>query len=332
MSLHISISISSDALHVDPYKTLSTYHEQIHQNAEALLEAEVIFLKEGKFDVVIVDATALACMAAKRASIPCILLTNFTWDAIYRGILCEIKDQLPAETCSIYEAMIESCTEQYRCASYYFQLPGEMDPPLDFLAPITPLPLACRHNQVPREVILERYKISPEKNIVILGFGGQKSDASWRIKDSMLPENWVGLLLGATKSMLDSAASDELEACKNIICIPQDEYIPDLINAASCVIGKVGYGTVSECLYHGTPLIFIPRTYWPEGPPLERLLLKFNAGIRMSEEDFFGGKWGEYLAHALSVKNNWRTELSEQLNPEGALDFIYREIIKAIKS
>ena len=94
----------------------------------------------------------------------------------------------------------------------------------------------------------------------------------------------------------------------------------------------LGYGTVSECLYHGTPLIYIPRTYWPEGPVLEHLLSRFNAGIRMTEEDFFGGNWGVYLHQARSIKNSWSHELTEQLSPETAYDFIYREIEKVMIS
>ncbi len=320
-----------DALHVDPFLTLSTYHDQIYLKTDELLETEVTFLKEGKFDVVIVDASPLACKAANLASVPCILLTNFTWDQIYRGILSEISNQLSEETRTAYETMVADCSRQYCCATHYLQLPGEMDPPPGFSSPLIPLPLACRHSRLSREVLMERYKIPSDKFVVILGFGGQKSDASWHMSDSMLPENWIGLLLGATKSMLNLSASGEIEACNKIICIPQDEYIPDLVSIANCMLGKVGYGTVSECLYHGTPLIFIPRTFWPEGPPLEDLLAKYSAGIRMPEHDFFSGNWESYLSRSLSLKNSWKKELNDRLSPETAYSIIFHEIEKIVK-
>lgn len=321
-------AIQKDALHVDPFLTLQTYHDQIYQNTDALLEVEVAFLKEGKFDLVIVDASAIACKAASLAAVPCIILSNFTWDQIYEGIYNEIKDQVPSETRTMYEDMIAECSSQYCSASHYLQYPGEMAPPPGFPVSPIPLPLACRHSRLPKEAIMARYNIPPEKHVVILGFGGQKSDASWHINDSMLPENWIGLLLGATKSMLSPSKVGQIETCTKIICIPQDEYIPDLINLATCQVGKLGYGTCSEALYHGIPLIYIPRTFWPEGPPLEALLHQYNAGIRMPEEDFFGGNWEPYLSRGLNMKNVWHGELREKLQPDTAYDVIYHEIEK----
>jgi UDP-N-acetylglucosamine:LPS N-acetylglucosamine transferase len=46
-------------------------------------------------------------------------------------------------------------------------------------------------------------------------------------------------------------------------------YVPDQIHAADCVLGKLGYGFVSECVTSGTALIFVPRVDWPEERYLE---------------------------------------------------------------
>ena len=48
-----------------------------------------------------------------------------------------------------------------------------------------------------------------------------------------------------------------------------DAYVPDLIRLADAVLGKLGYGFVSECLTMGTPLIYVPRHNWPEERYLE---------------------------------------------------------------
>ena len=41
-----------------------------------------------------------------------------------------------------------------------------------------------------------------------------------------------------------------------VIYLPMNSNIPlsDLVNSASCVVGKAGYGTVSECWGMNTPL------------------------------------------------------------------------------
>ena len=46
--------------------------------------------------------------------------------------------------------------------------------------------------------------------------------------------------------------------------IPYSCYLPDMINAADIIIGKVGYGYVSEVLGHRKVMVYVPRTGWPE--------------------------------------------------------------------
>lgn len=46
-------------------------------------------------------------------------------------------------------------------------------------------------------------------------------------------------------------------------------YVPDLISAADAVLGKLGYGFVSECITAGTALVYVPRVDWPEEQYLE---------------------------------------------------------------
>ena len=44
------------------------------------------------------------------------------------------------------------------------------------------------------------------------------------------------------------------------------------IAAADCVVGKIGYGTASECLAHGVPLVFQRRDFFNEEAFLRKLL------------------------------------------------------------
>jgi hypothetical protein len=56
--------------------------------------------------------------------------------------------------------------------------------------------------------------------------------------------------------------------------------------------GKLGYGTVTECLSTSTltPLIYVTRTGWPEEKYLIPLLESYNCGINMSQSDFYNGE------------------------------------------
>lgn len=83
------------------------------------------------------------------------------------------------------------------------------------------------------------------------------------------------------------------------------------------VLGKLGYGTVSECLSHGTPLLYVPRTDWPEEEHLSKFIMGYQAGVRTEEADFLAGKWSQYLNAALELKGKWSVD---DLNVTRALD------------
>lgn len=73
---------------------------------------------------------------------------------------------------------------------------------------------------------------------------------------------------------------------------------------------------MSECLRHGVPLLYVPRTDWPEEEHLSKFIMSYDAGIRITEEEFFKGNWEQYLLQALEKKLKG-LDISE-LNPDGA--------------
>jgi hypothetical protein len=88
-----------------------------------------------------------------------------------------------------------------------------------------------------------------------------------------------------------------------------DEYVPDLILAADVVLGKLGYGFVSECVSGNTALVYVPRVDWPEQRYLEALLCDtYDAGVLMPMEDFVSGNWDTFLSRALAKKGTWTVD------------------------
>lgn len=67
------------------------------------------------------------------------------------------------------------------------------------------------------------------------------------------------------------------------------------------LLGKIGYGTVSECLAHGTPLVFVRRDYFNEEPFLRRLLQLHGAAVEIKRRDFLEGTWAPFLLHAAEL-------------------------------
>ena len=82
---------------------------------------------------------------------------------------------------------------------------------------------------------------------------------------------------------------------------PQPCAVCPQIAAADVLLGKIGYGTVSECLAHSTPLVFVRRDYFNEEPFLRRLLQLHGAAVEIRRRDFLEGTWAPFLLHAAEL-------------------------------
>lgn len=256
----------STPLDVDMLKTLENYYEKIHCHREAILIAEVKFLKEMKVDAVLVDSVPLACLAGKLAGARVTLVSNFSWDFIFQGML----ESLPAATprYSEYAEMVVQCSIDYQSVDHYLQLPGNT-PTLSssILAnKIIPCPLVSRTAKQSagkvRQELISRVSVKRESmtcndtkesisadcpaesvaaesasssNILLLSFGGH-STTSFHLCDEMLPAGWVCCTLGFKESELPQDSH-------RFVALPLDSYVPDLVNAADVVIGKIGEWT-----------------------------------------------------------------------------------------
>ena len=95
-----------------------------------LIDNEISFLQRNEIQLVICDATPLACIAGKLANCKVIMLTNLTWDLIYNEMLFEIQ-QSPLNSTVFndqqyekYKKVVQQTISDYSNADYYLQLPG----------------------------------------------------------------------------------------------------------------------------------------------------------------------------------------------------------------
>ncbi|XP_056174748.1 L-arabinokinase-like isoform X2 [Syzygium oleosum] len=133
--------------------------------------------------------------------------------------------------------------------------------------------------------------IGDDVKLVILNFGGQPS--GWKLEEKYLPPGWLGLVCGA---------SENENLPPNFVKLAKDAYTPDLIAASDCMLGKIGYGTVSESLAYKRPFVFVRRDYFNEEPFLRNMLEYYQAGVEMIRRDLLTGHWKPYLEHAISLK------------------------------
>ncbi|KAJ3996864.1 hypothetical protein F5050DRAFT_1807381 [Lentinula boryana] len=112
----------------------------------------------------------------------------------------------------------------------------------------------------------------------------------------LLPDSsWIAIVCGAS----DEQRSDTSALPENFYLAPKDVYMPDLTAIADVLLGKLGYGTVAECIDAGTPMVYVSRPLFIEELGLRVLLKKEGVGVEMSRLDYEGGRWVE------SVKEAW---------------------------
>ncbi|KAK0469503.1 uncharacterized protein EV420DRAFT_1494846 [Desarmillaria tabescens] len=112
---------------------------------------------------------------------------------------------------------------------------------------------------------------------------------SWLLPDS----SWIAIVCGVTKDQWESQGDSELP--EGFYVAPRDVYMPDLTAVADVLLGKLGYGTVSECVDSATPFVYVSRPLFIEEHGLRLLLDNEGVGVELSRDSYEAGEW----AHAV---------------------------------
>lgn len=289
--------IQIDSIRLDPLRSVEAYYEKVHSKRQELLDQEVAWAKSRGISFILIDASPLASAIAHAAGVKSIFVTNFTWDFVFDAMLKMVLNENLAtfseQRLQELHEMIEQSKRDVAHCDGVVHYPGQapmneyVDAKKIFDGPLIRRPIRNVH-------LREELGIPHDAKLLLLGFGGHTTN--WQLKDEFLPPGWHCLVLRAEESQMPS---------HRFRVLPHDSYVPDYIYAADAVLGKIGYGFVSECLGAGTPLIYVPRIHWPEEIFLEMILKKKNAGLTISLDDFQEGRWAPFMEEALRVRRSW---------------------------
>lgn len=273
-------AVQADALTVDRLASLEKYSETAVVPRDSILAAEVQWLHSIKADLVVSDVVPVACRAAADAGIRSVCVTNFSWDFIYAEYVMEAGKH--------HRSTVWQIAEDYSHCEFLLRLPGYC--PMPAFRDVIDVPLVVRRVHKSRLEVRKELGIGDDVKLVIFNFGGQP--AGWNLKKESLPEGWMCLVCGA---------SEKQELPPNFIRLAKDAYTPDLMAASDCMLGKIGYGTVSEALAYKLPFVFVRRDYFNEEPFLRNMLEYYQGGVEMIRRDFLTGHWTPYLERALTL-------------------------------
>ncbi|KAJ8766051.1 hypothetical protein K2173_020567 [Erythroxylum novogranatense] len=274
-------AVQADALTVDRLASLEKYLETAVKPRESILATEIEWLTSIKADLVVSDVVPVACRAAADASIRSVCVTNFSWDFIYAEYVMAAGNH--------HRSTVWQIAEDYSHCEFLIRLPGYC--PMPAFRDVIDVPLVVRRLHKGRKEVRKELGISEDVKLVILNFGGQPS--GWKLREEYLPPGWLCLVCGA---------SNTLELPLNFIKLPKDAYTPDVMAASDCMLGKIGYGTVSEALAFKLPFVFVRRDYFNEEPFLRNMLEFYQCGVEMIRRDLLTGHWKPYLERAISLK------------------------------
>ncbi|GJM90184.1 hypothetical protein PR202_ga06441 [Eleusine coracana subsp. coracana] len=229
-------AVQADALTVDRLASLEKYHQTAVVPRESILRTEVEWLNSIKADLVVSDVVPVACRAAADAGIRSVCVTNFSWDFIYAEYVVAAGHH--------HRSIVWQIAEDYSHCEFLLRLPGYC--PMPAFRDVIDVPLVVRRLHKSRFEVRKELGIADDVKVVIFNFGGQP--AGWELKKEWLPDGWLCLVCGASNTQ---------ELPPNFIKLAKDAYTPDLMAASDCMLGKIGYGTVSEALAYKLPFVFV---------------------------------------------------------------------------
>jgi hypothetical protein len=239
------------------------------QNHDTLVAEETRFLQEEAVHLIVSDIGFLPFYAASRQAIPGIGISNFTWDWIYQSY---------ARSDPSWEPLITWIREGYRRCHLFLQLPMHGD--CSSCPNIREVPLVAR-----------KARRSPPETRKLLGCDPQQRHYLISFAD-------LNLTGGALKRL------EEIEGITFFFKHPLkfqfangrsldgfEVSYPDIVAAVDGVITKPGYGIVSDCLAHGTSMVFTDRGAFPEYEVLVQEIREHLNHAYLPSRKLYAGSW-----------------------------------------
>ena len=204
-------------------------------------------LGHSELDLVLSDISTLGISVGNDLNVPTVLIENFTWSWIYQ----EYKETNPYfevvadHFCKIYQTV----DLRIQCSPYCEKITGGQIVDPVFRAP-----------HCSKEETKEKLGFLKDEEYYLLTTGG-------------ISQNYnLTPLLNLDVKFVVPTDSIEENRMQNIRFIPfnSDFFFPDLVNASAGVIGKAGYGTISEAWGMSKPFWGIYRNHFAESEILRK--------------------------------------------------------------
>jgi len=271
--------LQTDSVSVLKRETLTRYTEIARRN-RAHLPDEIAWLKRRGVRCVVSDIPSFPLLAARAASIPSVVVGNFTWHDIYAEY---------AETAAD-NAMLAQMAEEYASAAVALITPLHLDSTPALFPDAEAVPLVTRRGVPIRGALIREGGIPAGKHLALLYLGEWGLKIDWAALEKLT--EWVFLVDRPLPKLIANAR----------IFDPSILRYADVAASVDAVISKAGYGTVTECIANSVPFIYLPRSGFAEHEALVLGMNRWGGGIEISEAAFHAGDWETALQTALTLQ------------------------------
>ena len=260
--------VMTSALDVDRAASLARYRD-FHRDWGKRVDQAARDLDALRPDLLLANVPYLSLAAAGRAGVPAAALCSLNWAAIF-------AHYFPDEG-----AIVDDMLGAYARARVFLRPEPSMPMPgLSNTRDIAPI---ARRGRRRRQALDEAFGLGPEERLVLVAPGGIPTAvdmARWPRRSGLrwvVPPGW-----GAGRDdVIDHDAAGM--------------GFTDLLCSCDVLVTKPGYGSVTEAVCNGVPVIYVRRGDWPEEPALVAWLQGHGRSVEITREQWAGGEVLEAL-------------------------------------
>jgi hypothetical protein len=277
--------VQIDSLRLDTLESVRRARDFM-EDFEARVDAEARFLCDEGARLVVADIPALGLAAARRAGVPGVGLSNFTWDWIY----------------SAYPGtgdVVSAIGRAYANADLALRLP--MHGGFATFPRVIDLPFVARRSARDPQETRDRLGLPRDERLVLVSFGGYGLERLDREALGRLEslEGYVALVSPGPAASLPA----DWPAARRGGLLPFDESrmyaagirYEDVVHAVDVVISKPGYGIISECVANDTALLYTSRGEFIEYDVFVAEMPRVLRAAFIDHDNLFAGRWTTHL-------------------------------------
>jgi hypothetical protein len=215
-----------------------------------------------------------------------VVLGNFTWDWIYAAY---------PQFETIAPGVVETIGASYARAAQALRLPlhGGFE---TMQTVVRDIPFIARRSRRGRDEARRALGLSLTDTVVVASFGGHNLGLDY---GAIARRNPFRLLLTEYEYPRDADGDSLVRITRRHLADRELKY-EDLIAAADAVVGKPGYGIVSECVANGAAFLYARRSRFAEQDVFEREMPGLLRCRRIERDDLLTGNWREYIEALLA--------------------------------